>query len=312
MLRRPFLSVALTLAILAGPLMAADAVRVAPPAAAAERAEPLKKLDPFYKQYVLVDGLRIVGSRKVSKRALREAAHLMRKILARRPDVLKRLVKRNVYVGVIAYNELTTDMPECRGMSPWVNKRARGFGGNPLICAEEDLLCFRGNAWHGENIFIHEFAHVVHGALAKLDKRFNTRLKQLHQKTKETGRFRGYGMNNPGEFWAEGVQSWFDCNRRGGLEARGPEGRHICHINTKEQLKKHLPALAKMVDDAFGKNPWVYVPVAKRLDQPHLRGFDPAKAPTFRWPKKVLEAYNRIEAERAKKRKQREKKAKKK
>jgi hypothetical protein len=77
----------------------------------------LKTRDPFYKQHVVADGLLIVGSEKVSKHALGEVAHLIRKMLARRPDVLKTLVERKVYVGVMAYNEMTTDMPECRGMS---------------------------------------------------------------------------------------------------------------------------------------------------------------------------------------------------
>lgn len=43
------------------------------------------------------------------------------------------------------------------------------------------------------------------------------------------------------------------------------------------------------------------MPVTKRLHEPHLKGYDPAKAPVFRWPKKVLEAYERIEAERREK-----------
>lgn len=114
-------------------------------------------------------------------------------------------------------------------------------------------------------------------------------------------------MSSFGEFWAEGVQSWFDCNRRGGLEALGPEGEHVCRINTREQLVKYPPAFAKLIDEEFGHNKWSYVPVQKRLDQPHLRGYDPAEAPAFSWPPEVIEAYNRIEAERAKKRKQQQK-----
>jgi len=49
--------------------------------------------------------------------------------------------------------------------------------------------------------------------------------------------------------------------------------------------------------------------VLQRLDEPHLRGYDPAKAPTFRWPPEVIEAYNRIEAEEANKRKRKKEKA---
>ena len=60
-----------------------------------------------------------------------------------------------------------------------------------------------------------------------------------------------------------------------------------------------MPEFAKLLDDSFRQNKWVYVPVAERLDEPHLRDFHPAEAPTFRWPPAVVEAFHRIEAERA-------------
>ena len=316
MLRKPllhflhFLYLALTLAILVGP-MATAAVNKAttgkkPPAAAAGTAELLKTRDPFYKQHIVADGVLIVSSEKVSIYALREAGHLMRKMLLNRPDVMKKVAKRRIYIGVMAYNEMTTDMPECRGMSPWWDMRARGLGGNPLICAEENLLNFRGDPWGGESIFVHEFAHIIHGAMAQLDGRSKESFEKLFEKAGKTGRFRGYGMNNSGEFWAEGVQAWFDCNGtirgkfaggQSSLEALGPDGKHLCHITTRKQLRKHLPEFAKLLDDAFRQNRWVYTPVAKRLDQPHLRGYDPTKAPVFRWPKKVVENFIRLDAE---------------
>ena len=86
----------------------------------------------------------------------------------------------------------------------------------------------------------------------------------------------------------------------------GPGGEHVCHIATREQVKKHLPEYAELLDESFGRNQWVYVPVAQRLDEPHLRGYDPARAPVFRWPKKVVEAFRRFQAEQAEKKKQRE------
>ena len=279
------------------------AVGEAAPAEQATGAKALlKTLDPFYKHHVLVEGLVIVSSEKVRKHALEEVAYLVRKMLARRPDALNALAEKKAYVGVMAYNEMTTDIPECRGMGPWWDKRARGLGGNPVTCAEENLLSFPGDPYQGENIFIHEFAHRLDGTFARLDETFGPRLKALYRQAKEAGRIRAYGMESVGEFWAEGVQSWFNCNRRGGLEAVGPNGEHVCHINTRDEMKTHLPALSKLIDEAFRQNPWVYVPVLERLDEPHLRGYDPAKAPTFRWPPKVIEAFNRIEAEKAKRR----------
>jgi hypothetical protein len=65
-------------------------------AEAADTAEPpsrievlRKSLDPFYKQYVVAEGLLIVSSEKVSQPALHEVAYLARKMLANRPDVME-------------------------------------------------------------------------------------------------------------------------------------------------------------------------------------------------------------------------------
>jgi len=301
-------------------LAAGEARGKKPPSQPSAAEALLKTLDPFYKQHVVAGGLLIVSSEKVSKHAVGEVAYLVRNMLANRPDVLQKLVERKMYVGVMAYNEMTTDIPEQSRLGPWWDMRARGLCGSLVTCAEENVLSFKGDPWEGENIFIHEFAHAIHHALIAMDRRFSTRIRALHDKALKTGRFRGYGMSDPPkqeplEFWAEGVQAYFNCNgtirpKGGGgqssLEVLGPDEKHLCHIRTREQLKKYLPGLAKLIDDAFGKNPWTYVPVLKRLDQPHLRGHDPARAPTFRWPKKVIEAFDRIEAEKARKAKEAE------
>lgn len=275
----------------------------------------LKTLDPFYRQHVVAEGLLIVGSEKVSPYALREVAHLAKRMLAHRPDLMERLAEGKMYVCVMAYNEMQTDLPECRGMDAWWDYRARGLGGRPSSCGEENVLSFQGDPWRGESIFIHEFAHGMQGVIGRLDEQFNARLSALYEKAKQSGRFRGYAIEGGiGEFWAEGVQAWFHCNgtirpKSGGgqssFEVLGPQAEHVCHVATRQQLKKHLPEYAKLLDDSFGHNEWVYVPVAKRLDQPHLRGYDPAQAPVFRWPAEVIEAFRQFEAERAKKKEQR-------
>lgn len=263
-----------------------------------------RKLDPFYKKHVTAGGLLIVSSEKVSDYALKEVAYLVEKMLATRPDVLAGMVGRNVYITVMAYNEMTTDMPETRRMSPWWDKRARGLGGNPVTCAEENILSFRGDPYVGESIFLHEFAHGVHGQLGRLDRTFAKRLQAPYNKAKKTGRFRGYGLTSLGEFFAEGVQSWLHCNRAGGLEVLDGKGKLLCRINTRKQVREHMPEFAAFLDEVFRKSTWTHEPVLQRLGQPHLKGYDPAKAPTFVWPKKVLEAFKRIEAERAQKRKE--------
>jgi hypothetical protein len=267
----------------------------------------LKTLDPFYRQHVVADGLLVVGSEKVSMHALREAGYLAQKVLANRPDVMKDLCeKRKMYVTVMAYCELQTDLPECRGMSLWWAYRARGLGGRPVSCGEENLLNLKGDPWEGENIFIHEFAHGLQGIIGARDDTFNAQLKAVYDEADKSGRFRGYGISNLSEFWAEGVQAWFNCNgairpKSGGgtssFEVVGPRGEHVCHLKTRAQMERHMPRYAALLDTSFRQNAWVYVPVAKRLDEPHLKGFDPDDAPSFRWPAAVVEAFDRIEAE---------------
>ena len=271
-------------------------------------AEALRKtLDPFYKQHIVADGLVVAGSEKVSLYALGEAGYLAKKMLANRPDLLRDLCeKRKMFVAVMAYCELQTDLPDCRNMSLWWAYRARGLGSRPVSCAEENLLDLKGDPYKGENIFIHEFAHGIHGVLGE---EFNVRLRELYDEAKQSGRFAGYAIEGGvAEFWAEGVQAWFNCNgtirpESGGgqssFEVLGLKGEHICHLQTRQQMQIRLPEFAKLLDSTFRQNRWVYVPVAKRLDERHLSGFDPADAPEFSWPPAVIEAFHRIEAERA-------------
>ncbi|MDA7789309.1 hypothetical protein N8967_01145 [Akkermansiaceae bacterium] len=159
-------------------------------------AEALRKtLDPFYKQHIVADGLVVAGSEKVSLPALREVGYLAKKLLANRPDVMSALCeKRKMFVAVMAYCELQTDLPDCRGMSLWWAYRARGLGSRPVSCGEENVLNFKGDPWAGENIFIHEFAHGIQSVIGGLDDQFDQRLRDLFDKSEKSGRFRGYAI----------------------------------------------------------------------------------------------------------------------
>jgi hypothetical protein len=188
----------------------------------------------------------------------------------------------------MAHTEFTTDIPEHSRLSPWMNLRARGLGGNPVTCGEENLLQFPGDRYTGENILIHEFAHILDRGLRTLDDSFRKKLGELYNASKQDGNISGYGMNNPGEYWAEGVQSWFNCNRDGGLAITLEKAKKL-ELNNRAKLKKHMPELADFICNSLRSNTWSYTPVTNRLDQPHLRGYDPAKAPEFVTPDHIRE-----------------------
>ncbi len=250
-------------------------------------------LAPFYKQCVFVGDFPVLGSARVSPFALKEAAWIISRILDARPDVLQALVEARVRCVVMAWNERTTDVPEHSDLKPrlfW-NRRARGLGATrarPVVsCGEENLLGYPGDPYRGENILIHEFAHTIHQmALMRLDRGFGERLNAAYRGARRKKRWQGtYAATNPGEYWAEGVQCYFDANRS--------NDRQHNHVDTREKLAEYDPELFGLIDRTFRGIRWRYRPIWERpaRDRKHLAGYDPSKAPTFRWsPEEEAEA----------------------
>lgn len=267
-----------------------------PPADVIERL----KLSDFYQKYVNLRGFTIVSSAKVSDYALLEAAYLINDVLSDRQDILDALIANKVRFVVMACNELTTDVPEQSDMKPakfW-DKRARGLGPTrqrPVVsCGEENLLCYPGDPYHKENILIHEFAHAMHHmGLNSIDEHFDRRLKEAYDAAMEKGLWKDkYAASNRAEYFAEGVQSFFNDNRENDHDHN--------HVNTRKELTEYDPALAKIVQDVFGDKQWQYKKPFDRKPQnrKHLKGYNPKNAPTFAWPKELIEWYKNYEAER--------------
>jgi hypothetical protein len=274
-----------------------DAFRVSEPSAAL-RSE--LKLDAFYHKCIVRDGLAILASGKVSDHAVREAAYIVDRMLAGRPDLRRALVKNKVRVAVMAPDEFTTAIPEHRDLRPeaYWNKRARGLGATrirPAVsCGEENLLQYPGDPYRGENILVHEFGHAVHEmAMKEVDETFDRRLKTAYDEAMREGLWKGtYAATNRAEYWAEGVQAWFDCNQAKNSQHNG--------IRTREKLQEYDPRLAKLLAEVFRDNEWRYVPPLARKEPGHLAGYDPAKAPRFAWPPELLRAFEELQSKKKK------------
>ena len=259
------------------------------------------KLSKFYKKSTFAAGLPVISSENVSDFALKEAAYLVEKMIGHRKDIINNMISRNCRLVVMGHNEFTTQIPEYSHFKPakfW-DRRARGFGSDrndPVIsCAEENLLCFSGDPYNTESIMIHEFAHAIHlNGIFDVDPSFDSRLKQAYEKAMNNGLWKKkYASNNHYEYWAEGVQSWFDTNR-------SPDHDHN-HVDTREELKDYDPELANLVKEIFGESPWRYKRPSQRKLREHLENFDALKAPTFRWPKEINDFYLKYIKEQAKK-----------
>jgi len=260
----------------------------------------------FYSQRVSAGGFPIVASARVNPYALKEAAWLVNQMLARRPDVREAMIASGARLCILAWNEFTCDQPEWQwlarrpvpgfpGVSPrdYRDARARGMGGSltdPFCsCAEENLLGYPGDPYAAENILIHEFAHNVHlRGMSNVDPTFDRRVKAAYDAAMKAGLWRGkYASVNHHEYFAEGVQSWFDDNRENDHDHN--------HVNTREELIEYDPGLAALCREVFGDTVLKYTKPATRL-RGHLEGYDPSKAPTFVWPQRLEDARRKIRA----------------
>ncbi len=277
---------ALGLMLAQSPTLAASDRDDATKKSAERRVEPVPArlgLAPFYQKYVDAQGLPVVGSAKVSDFALLEAAYLIDHMLAKRPDIREAMIRNKVRLAVMASSERTTDIPEHHDLTPrkYWDRRARGLGATPdrpaVSCGEENLLGYQGDPYAAENILIHEFAHAIHEmGLKTIDHVFDGRLDKVYQAALAKGLWKGtYAATNRDEYWAEGVQSWFDTNR--------PPDHDHNHVDTREELEKYDPDLAKLIAEVFRDQSWRYQRPKQRTDKEHLQGFDPQKAPAFSW-----------------------------
>jgi hypothetical protein len=219
-------------------------------------------LDSFYAKYLDADGIPILASREVPDRALYVARDIVRHMLSRRRDVREALTRSKVRVGVMSARQVATDIPEHRDLyrafpgTDW-NTRTRGVGATaarPVTsCAEENLLGYPSDRYRGESILVHEFGHTVHTmGLRAVDSTFDARLSAAFRDARKRGLWDDtYAGSNLEEYWAEGVQDWFDTN----LEASPANGVHNS-IHTRAGLKSYDAALYRLLAEVFAADDW--------------------------------------------------------
>jgi hypothetical protein len=260
----------------------------------------------FYSQHAAAHGLPVVASERVSPFALREAVYIVDAMLAKRPDVRSAMIQSGSRLCIMAHNEFTTDLPEWAWLADepvpgfehlpardYRDARARGMGGSQTdpycSCAEENLLGYEGDPYAAENILIHELAHNIHlRGMSNVDPTFDARVRAAYQAAMAAELWRGkYASVNHHEYFAEGVQSWFDDNRENDHDHN--------HVNTRSELADYDPRLAALCREVFGDTEFRYTKPATRLTG-HLAGYDPAAAPKFEFPARLGETRKAIRA----------------
>ena len=229
-------------------------------------------LDPFYTKYLDAGGIPVVASAKTPDEALGLARDIVNGELANRPDLRARLVQDGYRIAVMAPDETTTDLPEQRGWTKptpddprltrcerkhyderigrltdrqYWDARARGMGGRLTSAATENLLAGPGDRYHGENIFVHEFAHDLLAAVREVDPRLYRRIEQNYARALGAGKWRGeYASTTVDEYWAVGTQYWFNSGRIATFDK--------VHVLSDRDLARYDPPLAAALRAVYG------------------------------------------------------------
>src|SRR5688500_2152862 len=210
----------------------------------------------FYAKYIDVVGLPVVASKEIADQALVRTHEIVTHMVAGRPGSLECMVKNGMYLIIIGKDQVYTDMPEYSDHPnpAYQNERVRGTGGKPTSFGEENLLSLPLDRYDDESIAVHEFCHTIDSTLRSIDPTWNERRNAVYKKSIQSGLWKlSYAAGNPGEFWAEVAQSYFDCNRVNNWN-HGP-------IGTREQLKAFDPEAYELARTTFNLTPaqdWRY------------------------------------------------------
>jgi alpha-glucosidase len=217
--------------------------------------------DPFYTQICVVGGIPLLGSDDVDSRALVAAARIVTAVLAPRPDLKAQMVARHMRVGVLGLNHKAVDLPEYRDLPvkyPETNwNAARAYSATParplLSGPEENLVCSPADTYPGQQVLVHEMGHsVMDLAVRYLDPAFWDRVQRAYDRSMAAGRWVGYyGGSSATEYWAEGVQAYFDASRA----SAGPDPLGT-PVDTREKLTAYDQELAGLIREVFTDNPW--------------------------------------------------------
>ena len=142
------------------------------------------------------------------------------------------------------------------GLDTWDNRAQGGLGATkarPVSSGtEENVLCTVNDPYQAggvhEDIFLHEFAHSVDlMALEDLDPDFRAAVQAAYDDALANNLYQNtYAEETAEEYWAEGVQTWFNTN----LESDPPNGLHNS-IDTRAELESYDPALHGLISRIF-------------------------------------------------------------
>ncbi len=217
-------------------------------------------LDGYYRKECVVAGLPVVAAADVDDRALLSAARIIVGMLQARPDLVGEMADRAFRLGIIGVDARAVDLPEYRDLpssypdTDW--DAARAYGATPrrplAAAPEENLVCAIEDTYPGQSVLTHELGHsVLDMAVITNDAGFGNRVAKAYKSATSMDVYRNtYAMTNADEYWAEGVQDFFDASRPGYGPGGGGDG-YDSPIYSRATLELYDPVLYELIAEVF-------------------------------------------------------------
>lgn len=194
----------------------------------------------WYNKYIDAWGHPVLGSRNLSDATLLKAKAQLGTLLCTNPRwPVPELNHRKIRLVIIARGEKMSSIPEVYALfgTSLDDRYWGGFGATeelPITAATEANLM---DNYGKENVFVHEFGHsLADMALQYIDPNFLPELNNAWNNAQAKGLWSNtYANTNISEYWAEGIQTYFDINREGPV---GGDGVHN-NVNTRAELYTH-------------------------------------------------------------------------
>jgi hypothetical protein len=145
-----------------------------------------------------------------------------------------------MWFTMISQSEQLSSLPQInKQYGTSLNARTRGLGAlTPTICAEDSIMCMKGDPWKGDCICPHETGHTLYSSGIQKVPELSKRLTAITNSARSSGRLANAYVWQDGDesgMMSWGTQAWYNC------AINGTNGAYHTDINTRAELQKELP-----------------------------------------------------------------------
>ena len=209
----------------------------------------------FYTKYTAVSGVIIVGGPDVPDEAVLAARRSIEYQLSARPDFHQLLQESNVRISLFGPDGDTSELPEYKDTAE--------IGGFAMMSIDASMtanagwLCYEGNRDDEGDPVIHEMAHTLNHIVfeATNELYFYENIYKLAEEALENGDWEeGAQAIADGVPLSDMIGEFFAINTENFIISNSPDLKY----GTRENIKKHNPAMYELFARYYPTEPWSY------------------------------------------------------